>query len=68
MYIGVIWERVNSIKGIYMIVDAPNTYSYSFLVMYYDVLLLQFIPAFSGVIFIARWWTAAAATSSIAAN
>lgn len=46
MYIGVYWETVNSIKGIYTVIYYPNTCSSSFLMMYYDVLRLPFITAF----------------------
>jgi hypothetical protein len=34
MYIGVDWETVNSIKGIYTIIVLPNTYSSSLFLMY----------------------------------
>ena len=34
MYIGVDWETVNSIKGIYTITLLPNTYCRSFLIVY----------------------------------
>jgi hypothetical protein len=44
MYIGVDWETVNSIKGCYTVILFPNTCYSSFLMMYYDVLSLTFIP------------------------
>jgi hypothetical protein len=37
MYIGVDWETVKAIEGIYTITVIPNTYSSSFLLMYSDV-------------------------------
>jgi hypothetical protein len=37
MYIGVDWEVVKTIEGIYTITLLPNTCSSSFLLMYSDV-------------------------------